>query len=378
MKREILKDKTLALFFTAGVSLKTWHDIGMIDREVAVYNRLAKHFKQIYLFTYGGSEDLGLKHYLADNIKIIPSRCPSNILLYSFLLPLIHRKILKNVDILKTNQMLGSWSAMIAKILYRKKLVVRTGYMWSFSYAKEKPQSRVKISIIRILERLAYRVADAAVTSSQRNFDHVEQNYHPRNHIIIPNYVETDVFEPLKTDKIKRSICFVGRLSREKNLPALMEALAGLPYTIDIIGTGAQSVQLKEAAAHNRVSVNFMGNVPNHELPVILNRHELFVLPSLWEGMPKTLLEAMACGLPVIGTSVEGIKEVIKHGENGILCNTDSGSIREAIMTVMEDEGLRERLGKNARKAIEEGFSLEEMIERELEMYSRLAAGEKA
>ena len=90
--------------------------------------------------------------------------------------------------------------------------------------------------------------------------------------------------------------------------------------------------------------------------------------------MPKTLLEAMACGLPVIGTNVEGIKEVIRHGENGFLCNTDPASIREAVIRLMEEEELREKLGRNARKTIEEKFSLDKLIDRELELYSQLVA----
>jgi hypothetical protein len=126
-----LRAKSLALFFTAGVSLKTWHDIGSIDREVAIYNELSKYFKRIYFFTYGGIEDLKFKSYLAANITIIPKKCISNSLLYSFMIPFIYRKILKDVDILKTNQMWGSWSAVLTKLIYRKKLVVRTGYMLS-------------------------------------------------------------------------------------------------------------------------------------------------------------------------------------------------------------------------------------------------------
>lgn len=126
-----LRAKTLALFFTAGVSLKTWYDIGSIDREVALYNELSKYFKHIYFFTYGGIEDLKFKSYLAANITIIPKKCISNSLLYSFMIPFIHRRTLKDVDILKTNQMWGSWSAVLTKLIYRKKLVVRTGYMLS-------------------------------------------------------------------------------------------------------------------------------------------------------------------------------------------------------------------------------------------------------
>ena len=174
-----------------------------------------------------------------------------------------------------------------------------------------------------------------------------------------------------KTRK-RHSICFVGRLHSVKNLLALLEALKGLSYTIDIIGSGEQEEELRRFATDNKVEANFPGNIPNHELPELLNEHELFVLPSLWEGMPKTLLEAMACGLPVVGTDVPGIKEVIKDGENGILCDTDSGSIRQAIIRVMEDEGLRQTLARNARKTIEEGFSLSKLIDRELELYTRL------
>lgn len=374
MKYERFRDKTLALFFTAGVSLKTWYEIGMIDREVAIYNELSKYFEHIYFFTYGDEEDLKFKSYLTDSITIIPKKYISNSFLYSFLIPFIHRRILKDVDILKTNQMWGSWSAVLAKLLHRKRLVVRTGYMWSINFSKKNPKSWLE-PLIKNVERFAYRIADAAITSSQRNFDYVEQNYHPRNQILMPNYVETDIFKPLNgTNKKKGSICFIGRLSQEKNLFALLEALKGLPYTIDIIGSGPQLNQLKEIVSHNRANADFRGNIPNRELPQILNEHELFVLPSLWENMPKTLLEAMACGLPVIGTNVDGIKEVIRHRENGILCKTDPGSIRKAIIALMEDEGLKQRLGENARKTIEEKFSLEKLVDRELKLYSQLSA----
>jgi len=366
-----LKDKTLALFFTAGVSLKTWHEIGMIDREVAIYNELSKYFRHIYFFTYGTEEDLRFKDYLAHNITIIPKKYISNNLLYSFMIPLIHHKILKNVDILKTNQMSGSWSAALTKLIYRKKLVVRTGYTWSISFSEEHPKGPGKL-LIKSIERLTYRIASGAITSSQRDFDYIEKRYHPYQHNIIPNYVETDVFKPLNITKTKGSICFIGRLSHQKNLLALMQALKELPYTIDIIGSGPQLGQLKNVVTQNGVNANFLGNVPNHDLPQILNQHELFVLPSLWEGMPKALLEAMACGLPVIGANVDGIREVIKHGENGILCDTDSKSIREAIVGIMKDEEMKQTLGRNARKTIEEMFSLEKVAQKELELYLHL------
>jgi len=368
---EKLNTKTLALFFTAGVSLKTWHDIGMIDREVAIYNELSKkYFKHIYFFTYGDKEDLKFKSYLADNITIIPKKYISNSLLYSFMMPFIHHKILKDVDILKTNQMWGSWSAILAKLFYRKRLIVRTGYMLSINSTMS--NSKIKW-IAKAIERVAYKFADAVITSSQSNFEYVEKNYHPSGiHALIPNYIETDIFKPLNGNKVKGSICFVGRLNQEKNLCALLKALKGLPYTLTIIGSGNEEEKLRKLANENEINVNFLGNIPNHALPKILNEHELFILPSLYENMPKTLLEAMACGMPVIGTNVKGINEVIEHGENGILCDTNADSIRDAIISLMENEELMQELGENARKTIVENYSLSNLAEKELELMEKL------
>jgi len=368
-----LKNKSFALFFTAGVSLKTWHDIGMIDREVSIYNKLSKYFKHIYFFTYGDEEDLRFKPYLADNISIIPKKHVSNNILYSFMLPLIHRDILKHIDVVKTNQMWGSWSAVLAKLLYRNKLVVRTGYMLSINALRSNAKSEIKW-ILRIVESIAYKFADGVITSSQTNFEYVEKNYRPSGlHVVIPNYVETDIFKPMETPKKENSICFVGRLSQEKNLYALVEALEGLcPTSLDIIGSGPLLRGLKDFIEHNNINVNFLGNVPNHKLPEILNQHEVFILPSLYENMPKTLLEAMACGMPVIGTNVKGINEVIEHGKNGILCSTDPASIREAIMTLMKDEELRKKLGKNARRTIVRNYGLDKLVRKELELLERV------
>lgn len=370
-----LNDKTLALFFTAGISLKTWYDIGSIDREVAIYNELSNHFKHIYFFTYGGEEDLTFKKYLAGNISIIPKKNTRNgvvnTLLYSVMLPLIHRKILKDVEVLKTNQMWGAWSAVLTKLIFRNKLVVRTGFMLSINFKRQNPNSR-RIWLMKLVELVAYKVADAIITSSQSNYVYVKEKYKPRGmHVVIPNYVDTEVFKPMATAN-KGSICFVGSFKPAKNLFALFEALTGLPYVLTIIGSGKQEVQLKQFADENGITVNFLGNIPNHELPEIINQHELFILPSLYENMPKALLEAMSCGMPVIGTNVKGINEVIEHGKNGILCDTDSDSIRAAIVTLMKDEELKQRLAENARKTIVEGYSLSKIATKELKLMEAL------
>jgi glycosyltransferase involved in cell wall biosynthesis len=243
--------------------------------------------------------------------------------------------------------------------------------MLSINFKRQNPNSR-RIWLMKMVELVAYKVADAIITSSQSNFDYVKEKYTPRGmHVVIPNYVDTDVFKPMDITN-KGSICFVGSFKPAKNLFAMLEALTGLPYCITIIGSGKQEVQLKKFADDNGITVNFLGNIPNHELPEILNQHELFILPSLYENMPKALLEAMSCGMPVIGTNVKGINEVIEHGENGILCDTDSNSIRAAIETLMKDDELKQRLGENARNTIVEGYSLSKIATKELKLMEAL------
>ncbi|GAF93140.1 unnamed protein product, partial [marine sediment metagenome] len=108
---------------------------------------------------------------------------------------------------------------------------------------------------------------------------------------------------------------------------------------------------------------------PNQKLPEELNKSNLFILPSLYEGCPKVLLEAMSCGLPCIGTNVAGIKEIIKHKKNGYLCRTDATSIKKVILNVLNNKELKERLSKNARKTITEHFSLESILKEEVKIY---------
>lgn len=378
-----LRDKTLALFFTFNVSLKTWHDVGMINREVALYNKLSHYFKHIYFFTYGGKEDLKLKNYLSENITIVPIpfvNMPNSskvflllMLVYSFLLPIIHYKIFKNVDILKTNQMNGSWAAVMAKILFRKKLVVRTGYTWSL-FAERNILNSWKKKVVKVIERFSYSFADGAIVSSNRDLEYLTSNYWLNGYqIVIPNYVDTEVFKPLNVQKKKGSICFVGRLEEQKNLFSLLKAMVGLPYVLTVVGSGPLRENLEKYAKEKEINAEFLGNLPSPKVPELLNQHEIFVLPSLYEGMPKALLEAMACGLPVVGTDVEGIREVIAHEKNGVLCKTDSYSIRETIVRLMDDEKLKKNIGIEARTMARRQFSLSSSVEKELCLYKKLS-----
>jgi glycosyltransferase involved in cell wall biosynthesis len=101
----------------------------------------------------------------------------------------------------------------------------------------------------------------------------------------------------------------------------------------------------------------------------------VFILPSHFEGHPKTLIEAMACGLPVIGADTPGINNLIRHGETGFLCGTEPEQIREAIVSVLGDAGLRQRLGRNARDEAMATFSLDAIVQKELAVLEEAVSG---
>jgi glycosyltransferase involved in cell wall biosynthesis len=112
--------------------------------------------------------------------------------------------------------------------------------------------------------------------------------------------------------------------------------------------------------------VTFLGVRPHAELPALLSRSAVFVLPSHYEGHPKALLEAMACGVPVVGTRVAGIRDLLRHRETGYLCGTSAAEIREALREVLGDAALSARMSAGARAYVCERLALTTVVAQEL------------
>jgi len=373
----------LALFFTRNISLKLWLDTGLCDREKQLYEEHLRrgHFRKVYWLTYGTDDaeiasELKTAGRLHPDIIVLPmprffyGKCGK--LLYTFLMPLFYHNQLKTADILKTNQMDGSWSAIIAKWLYKKPVIVRTGWTVSLNIQRQ-GKSKLKRSIYEWIENFAYHHATIAAIASNQNKQYICSKYHiPQEKVrVLHNYVNTAFFHPIDCEKYNDRLVFVGRLMPPKNLFNLLEAVSKTTLTLDIYGEGDLRNQLEHKAKQLNIKVNFMGVVPNRQLPEILNRYQYFILPSFYEGMPKTLLEAMACGLVCIGTNVEGTNEVIEDGVSGYLARrTDAESVSKAIKKAMQlphhsitEEGVRR---------IRDNFSLETIVEREKQVIASL------
>lgn len=373
-----LSELNLTLFFTGGIGLKTWAEVGNLSREVAVYNRLAERLGAVNFVTYGGSEDMLYADRVGD-IGVYPVKWSRHLPFTIGRLLMRHRRMLMESDILKTNQIPGSEVPIWLKKRYNKKLIVRCGYLPSriaLNSLGEGPEA----DAAQRSEKYAFTNADIGVVTTDFNRRYVIESYglDPDKIVLIPNYVDTEIFRPDEKAVKEYDIIFIGRSSKEKNLNALLDAATilktrGRNVKLLFVGGCSFDMGLHKIVEKKGLDVCFKSNIANELLPGTLNKSRAFILPSLYEGHPKTLLEAMGCGMPCIGTDVEGIREQVTHRETGYLCKTNAESIAEAIDTVLSDEGLRKKMGEGARRYIVENLSLERVLEMELEVIKEVA-----
>jgi len=360
----------VVLFFTKGNSLKNWERTGMFDREVALYRRLQEKGCKISFVSYGGASELEYKKRIPGfNILCNKWHLPPN--LYQNLIPFLHAGILCKADMFKTNQTLGADIALRAARIWNKPLIARCGYMLSDFLKIEEGEFSENTNAARDLEISVFNAADRIiVTTKTMAADLIQRVPQATTRTtIIPNYVETERFFPYKNSNSSYDVIFIGRIAAQKNLDALLAAVRALSLRTAIIGDGPLKEEFEQKYASPDNKISFLGNIPNYDLPLYLNEARLFILPSMYEGHPKTLLEAMACGLPVIGANSPGIREVITPGENGWLCETDAESIKNAISYLLANPELCNMLGKNARKYALDTVSLDRIIKMEIDVY---------
>lgn len=363
--------RNLALFFTFGVSLEDWERNGSLDREINIYKKLIGYFDRIYFVTYGPN-DFKFSKRLPEEIVILhkKGRMIPNFF-YSFLIPLIYREELSSVSWIKTNQIMGSWSAVLAKLLLRKKLLVRTGYTESLSFVGK---NLLQKTMAYLVEFLAYKSANFSIVTSKHQKDYLSKKYASSRIYVVPNGVDTEMFRPAenKNPSEKTRLLFVGRLHPEKNLANLLKAVDGLKnISLRIVGQGKLEQFVLDFQKEHALDLELIPQVPNLKLPESYNQADIYVQPSLYEGSPKTILEAMACGLPVVASDVSGINNMIKHGESGLLSKTNAESIRSAIIRLVQDRPLRQKLGKEAACFVRENYCLSHIIEKETRLYDK-------
>jgi glycosyltransferase involved in cell wall biosynthesis len=176
-------------------------------------------------------------------------------------------------------------------------------------------------------------------------------------------------------------ILFVGRLAHQKGVDVLLEAFRSVREAepgcrLVLVGDGPMRAQLEEytRAAGLQDDVHFAGVV---EDPAIFTRAaDLFAIPSRYEGLPNSLLEAMSCGLPSVATRVSGSEDIIRHGENGLLVEPeDAEGLAAAITALASDPVQAADMGVRARETVLQDFSIDSVARRCIELYHEVTGG---
>lgn len=357
----------LILWLSRAVPLSLWHEMGILERELALYRRLGSHLDRFSIVTCGGTEELAHAQHLG-NVRLLYNRRGLSPNVYSLLAPLLHWKALRTGTVYKTNQLDGAWTAILAGRIHRKPVIVRAGYLWAKNF-RAAGKRGPKATVIDHLEAFTIKAADTLVLTTKAMKQYVVEKYnvHPNMIKVVPNYVDTEKFRPMPdVEPVGGQVCWVGRLQPVKNLRALIRAVSQIPgASLVLIGHGEQRQELESLARRCQADVRFTGILGHDQVPLQINRSQVFALPSRFEGHPKALIEAMACGVAVLGTDVEGIREVVQREETGMLCPPTVEGITAALRQLLGDADLRRRLGKKARAFVEREYGLKHVVERE-------------
>jgi glycosyltransferase involved in cell wall biosynthesis len=246
-----------------------------------------------------------------------------------------------------------------------------------------------------LMARILFSFADRVTTVSSFTRYEISKIYGvPEEKIdVVPNGVPTDLFTPeipeeQKADIRKRynfdeALLCLPPVPRKglhimiKALPAIVKEFPHLKLlVVGAISTSDTYYKFcyalsKKLGVHEKVV--FVGWVDDVNLPKYYSVASAYVLPTLYEALPLTILESMACGTPVCASKCGGIPEIITHGEDGLLFdpkNTDT--IAQILISLLSDRSLQKRLAYNARKKIEQQYSWERIAEKYIAIYKKI------
>jgi glycosyltransferase involved in cell wall biosynthesis len=206
-------------------------------------------------------------------------------------------------------------------------------------------------------------------------------------HLIPGSGVDTDRLRPLPEPQGEVTVAFVGRLLDDKGIRTLIAAhdllaSGGSPVRLLVAGDGDPANPASIATAEieqwkRKLGVEMLGHVADIES--VWKQAHIAVLPSRREGLPKSLLEAAACGRPIVATDVPGCRDIAREGVNALLVPPDDAkALADAIEKLAKDREMRRRFGAAGRHMVEAEFSSEKIGEQTVALYDRLLGRKSA
>lgn len=247
-----------------------------------------------------------------------------------------------------------------------------------------------------MLERFLSRISDKLITVSKLNLEKaVELQLAVRSKFVnIYSGIEFEKFDVIVDVEAKKrelgimngekAVGMVGRFSVQK---AQLDFIKAIPEVLKkrndvkfvLIGDGELKKEIYKLAEKLGLNSNLLFLGFREDVPELLRVLDVYVLTSLWEGLGRSLTEAMYTGRPVVATKVEGVPELVIDGETGILVSPrDINSIAKGILTLLSDERKAKRLGQAAKQRISKEFHAQQMVAELEKVYSRVIASKKS
>lgn len=225
-------------------------------------------------------------------------------------------------------------------------------------------------------ELIEYEISDYIVVPSnfvKKTF--LEKGINPEKIFVNPYGVNLADFKRVEIKKDKFRIIFVGLASIQKGFHYLIEAMELLKNNnIELWHVGNISNEIKNFD-YIKPNIRYLGSKPQNELFKYYNNCDIFVLPSIQDGFGMVILQAMACGLPVICSTNTGIENVLtKNGEEGfIIPIRDPNAIVERVLELYNDKELRTKMGNKALKKVQNGFSWDDYGSRYIDFLKKIS-----
>lgn len=264
--------------------------------------------------------------------------------------------------------------------------VVYTVHGWSFHDNQPFPLKKLRV----LGEKYLTSRASVNISVSQSVHDTGKKYFSGYTSVVIPNGINQQKFNPARTFKNIRAelgipkdavlVLFLARFTEQKQPVTMIRAFekaaaANNQLRLLMVGDGELKSEADALVARSGVKEKIFMQSFRQDVPDILAAADMYVLPSLWEGLPLGLLEAMAMGKSVIASKADGTKEVLQHNTNGIMVNVESleTEVTNAIIQLAADADLRNRLGEQARATVTSGFSAAGMTRQVETIYRQLA-----
>lgn len=246
---------------------------------------------------------------------------------------------------------------------------------------------------IRAVVADAVASLDAVVAVSRKMADAAERLAVPRRPVeVVPNGADRAIFFPRAVEEARsrlglpqheKIVSYVGKLVPRKGVDTLIEAMGILAerdtptplLVVAGIGELRESMEARAAELGIAGRVRFLGKLPHDDVPLAMAAGDVFVLPSLSEGLPTVVCEAMSCGRPVVATAVDGTPEIVRDGETGFLVPPkDPAALAAALARVLDDPALAARMSYRADVIAAERYTWDANARDMERIYSELLA----